>query len=54
MKRFAVKKSFPYSALLFISFRCPKVTNIGSVIGCKIDYNGEGFRRSQRYIPSNN
>ena len=31
---------------------CPKVTNMGSTIGQKIDYNGVEALRGQRHIPS--
>ena len=36
---------------------CPKVTTckkMGSIIGHRIDYNGEGALRGQRHIPSQN
>ena len=33
---------------------CPKVTEMGSIIGHRIDYNGVGALRGQRHIPSKN
>ena len=31
---------------------CPRVTNMGSTIGHRIDYNGVGALRGQRHIPA--
>ena len=33
---------------------CPEVTKMRSIIGHRIDYNGVGALRGQRYIPSKN
>ena len=33
---------------------CPKVTNMGSTIDDRVDYNGVGALRGQRHIPSKN
>ena len=32
----------------------PKVTEMGSIFGHRIDYNGVGVLRGQRHIPSKN
>ena len=49
--RFAVKK---WLLLLLLNHNdiCPKVTEIGSIVGLRIDYNGVGVLRGQRHIPS--
>ena len=38
--------------LIFNNDICPKVTKMGSIVGHKIDYNGVGVLRGQRYIPN--
>ena len=36
------------------NYNCLKVTKMGSKIGHRIDYNGEGALRGQRQIPNKN
>ena len=43
-----------YNGVAFSKELSPRVTNMGSTIGQRIDYNGVGALRGQRHIPSKN
>ena len=43
-----------YNGVAFSKELCPRVTNMGSTIGQRIDYNGVGALRGQWHIPSKN